>query len=38
VLLTVQLVLNTVKHLALARGRETYAGLDRKSRETIQVT
>jgi TRAP-type C4-dicarboxylate transport system permease small subunit len=38
VLLTVQLVLNTVKHLALARGRESYAGLNRQSRETIQVT
>lgn len=38
VLLTVQLVLNTVKHLALARGRDSYAGLNRESRESIQVT
>lgn len=37
-LLTIQLVLNTVKHLALARGRETYAGLKRESRDTIVVT
>ena len=34
VLLTIQLVLNTVKHLALARGRETYAGLKREERRT----
>src|SRR5690349_12558601 len=38
VLLTVQLILNTVKHLALARGRDSYAGLNRQGRETIQVT
>jgi TRAP-type C4-dicarboxylate transport system permease small subunit len=39
VLLTVQLLLNTVKHLALARGREAYAGLKREeSRDTIAVT
>jgi TRAP-type C4-dicarboxylate transport system permease small subunit len=38
-LLTIQLVLNTVKHLALARGRETYAGLKREeSRDTIVMT
>ena len=37
-LLTVQLVLNTVKHLALARGRETYAGLKRESRDSIVMT
>jgi TRAP-type C4-dicarboxylate transport system permease small subunit len=37
-LLTVQLVLNTVKHLALARGRESYAGLKRESRDTLIVT
>src|SRR5688572_19795357 len=29
-LLTIQLVLNTVKHLALAGGRESYAGLKRE--------
>ena len=39
VLLTIQLALNTVKHLALARGRETYAGLKREeSRDPIIVT
>lgn len=38
VLLTVQLLLNTVKHLALARGRDSYAGLTRESRATIVVT
>ena len=38
-LLTIQLVLNTVKHLALARGRETYAGLKREeSREPVVMT
>ncbi|MFN2645383.1 MAG: TRAP transporter small permease subunit [Burkholderiales bacterium] len=38
-LLTIQLVLNTVKHLALARGREAYAGLKREeSRDTIVMT
>ena len=37
--LTIQLALNTVKHLALARGRETYAGLKREeSRDPIIVT
>ena len=39
VLLTIQLALNTVKHLALARGRETYAGLKREeSRDPIIAT
>ena len=39
VLLTVQLTLNTVKHLALAAGRATYAGLKREeSRDTIVIT
>jgi len=39
VLLTVQLLLNTVKHLALARGRESYAGLKREeARDTIVIT
>jgi TRAP-type C4-dicarboxylate transport system permease small subunit len=39
VLLTIQLVLNTVKHLALAAGRRTYAGLKREeSRDTIVMT
>lgn len=39
VLLTVQLLINTVKHLALARGRESYAGMKREeSRDTIVVT
>jgi TRAP-type C4-dicarboxylate transport system permease small subunit len=38
VLLTVQLLLNTVKHLALARGRDTYAGLKRESRDSIVMT
>ena len=39
VLLTVQLLLNTVKHLVLARGREAYAGLRREeSRDTIAIT
>jgi TRAP-type C4-dicarboxylate transport system permease small subunit len=39
VLLTVQLLLNTVKHLALARGRETFAGLKREeSRDAIAIT
>jgi TRAP-type C4-dicarboxylate transport system permease small subunit len=38
-LLTIQLVLNTVKHLALARGRESYAGLNREeSREPVVMT
>jgi TRAP-type C4-dicarboxylate transport system permease small subunit len=38
-LLTIQLVLNTVKHLALARGRESYAGLKREeSREPVVTT
>jgi len=38
-LLTIQLILNTVKHLALARGRETYAGLKREeSREPVVMT
>jgi TRAP-type C4-dicarboxylate transport system permease small subunit len=39
VLLTVQLLINTLKHLALARGRESYAGMKREeSRDTIMVT
>lgn len=39
VLLTVQLLLNTVKHLALASGREAYAGLKREeSRDAIAIT
>jgi TRAP-type C4-dicarboxylate transport system permease small subunit len=38
-LLTIQLVLNTVKHLALARGRDSYAGLKREeSREPVVMT
>jgi TRAP-type C4-dicarboxylate transport system permease small subunit len=38
-LLTIQLALNTVKHLALASGRASYAGLKREqSREPIVVT
>lgn len=39
VLLTIQLVLNTVKHLAVARGRESYAGLrSEESREPVVMT
>ena len=39
VLLTIQLALNTVKHLALARGRDSYAGLKREqSREPVVMT
>ncbi len=35
-LLTIQLVINTVKYLALARGRDSYAGLNREqSRDSI---
>lgn len=38
-LLTIQLLLNTVKHLALARGRDSYAGLKREeSREPVVMT
>lgn len=38
-LLTIQLVLNTVKHLALARGRESYAGLSKDgSRDNVVTT
>jgi TRAP-type C4-dicarboxylate transport system permease small subunit len=38
-LLTIQLVLNTVKHLALAGGRDSYAGLKREvSREPVVMT
>lgn len=38
-LLTIQLVLNTVKHLALARGRASYAGLKREdSRDPVVMT
>lgn len=38
-LLTIQLLLNTVKHLALASGRETYAGLDREGgRDNVVMT
>jgi TRAP-type mannitol/chloroaromatic compound transport system permease small subunit len=38
-LLTIQLVLNTVKHLALSRGRDSYAGLRREeSREPVVMT
>ena len=39
VLLTIQLILNTVKHLALAGGRESYAGLKREAgRESVVMT
>jgi TRAP-type C4-dicarboxylate transport system permease small subunit len=38
-LLTIQLILNTVKHLALARGRASYAGLKREeSRDPVVMT
>lgn len=38
-LLTIQLILNTVKHVALARGRACYAGLKREeSRDTVVTT
>ncbi len=38
-LLTIQLLLNTVKHLALARGRDSYAGLGKEeSREPVVTT
>ena len=38
-LLTIQLAINTVKHLALARGRDSYAGLKREeSREPVVIT
>lgn len=38
-LLTIQLLLNTVKHLALASGRESYAGLSRNgSRDNVVMT
>ncbi len=38
-LLTIQLLLNTVKHLALARGRDSYAGLRKEeSREPVVTT
>jgi TRAP-type C4-dicarboxylate transport system permease small subunit len=38
-LLTIQLLLNTVKHLALARGRASYAGLKREeSRGPVVMT
>lgn len=38
-LLTIQLVLNTVKHLALARGRASFAGLKREeSRDPVVMT
>lgn len=38
-LLTIQLILNTVKHLALAGGRESYAGVKREaSRESVVMT
>lgn len=39
VLLTIQLVLNAVKHLALARGRDSYAGLkNAPSSEPVATT
>jgi TRAP-type C4-dicarboxylate transport system permease small subunit len=39
VLLSIQLLINTVKHLALARGRESYAGLKREqSRDPVVMT
>jgi TRAP-type C4-dicarboxylate transport system permease small subunit len=38
VLLTIQLVLNTVKHLALARGRASYAGLKSEHNRDHAVT
>jgi TRAP-type mannitol/chloroaromatic compound transport system permease small subunit len=39
VLLTVQLAINTVKHLALARGRDSYAGLKKEeSRDPVVMT
>lgn len=38
-LLTIQLILNTVKHVALAGGRASYAGLKREeSRDTVVTT
>jgi TRAP-type C4-dicarboxylate transport system permease small subunit len=38
VLLTIQLLINTVKHLALARGRDSYAGLKKAPSSDSVVT
>lgn len=38
VLLTIQLLINTVKHLALARGKDSYAGLKRTPSSDQAVT